>query len=117
MKIEQITEQYVDEAPGAGGKVYIGLNDEAYEGMHPIERWVATSDINYAKQQATELAADNSDDIAVVVLVFVDGVKGVKEVARDEGGIDISAEVAKHNNDDDDYPMSDNVAQLSKQGR
>jgi len=97
MKIEQITEQYVDEAPGAGNKVYVGFHDEQYEGFWPIEQWEVTSDLNYAKQQATELAADRSDDINVVVVDFIDGVLGHNRVASIKGGVDISGEVAKHN--------------------
>lgn len=100
MKIEQITEQYVDEAPG-NAKVYVAFHDEQYEGFYPIEQFEATSDINYAKQQAVQLAADRSDDIDVVIIAFIDGVAGFSEVARVKGGVDISAEVAKHNNDGD----------------
>lgn len=117
MKIEQITEQYVDEVSSTNARVFAAFHDERYEGFYPIAEFQATSDINYAKEQATKLAADRSDDIDVVVIAFIDGVVGFNEVARVKGGVDISAEVAKHNNDGDDYPMSDNMDQLSKQGR
>jgi len=128
MKIEQITEQYVTES--AGATVFVGFADEKYEGMHPIERWESTSDAQWAARQADKLAVEYSDDIAVVVLGFTAGRPGFEEVHRAQGGVDIAAEVAKHKNDDieglvgDKYDtdpeyadMSNNMKQLSRQGR
>ena len=119
MKIAQITESKLEESIGT--KIYVALADVEYEGTYPIQQFEATSDLNYAKQQAEKLAADRSDDTDIVIVAFVDGVNGFSEAARVKGGVDISAEVAKHGDKyetDPEYSdMSDNMKQLSRQGR
>ena len=84
MKINQITEQQVTEA--AGVTVYIGMADEAYVGMHLIDRWETTSDEQQAIQQADKLAVEYMDDIDVVVLEFISGSPGFNEVHKAKGG-------------------------------
>ena len=116
MKITDIAEDRPvkrDSDPSNG--VYIGFVDESHVGMHIYPRWDATDNGEYAAQQADQIASDQYEDI--VVLKFRVGFAGFSEHYRAKAGRDINAEIAAHKDEDDKYPMSDNMDQLSKQGR
>ena len=112
MKITDIAEQKLTESEEG---VYIGFIDEKHVGMHVIERWVATTDGMEATKQAEQMAEDAYDD--VVVLKFRPGKAGFNAHHRAKQGRNVYKELGKDIDGDEDYPMSDNMDQLSKQGR
>ena len=87
--------------------------------MHIYPRWDATDNGEYAANQADQIASDQYEDI--VVLKFRVGKTGFSEHYRAKAGRDINAEMEKHGDKyetDPEYDdMSDNMKQLSRQGR